>query len=249
MYNIRNDLRQRPLRRTIRRPARPIAPPSGCDYDGLPAPPIAMDILQKPIERYLNRLVPASDPLLAEMEARARREKIPIIGPAVGRLLALLVELSGARRIFEMGSAIGYSTIWLARAAGPGAEVHYTDADPARVEAAREYLRRAGLTKRVRMHAADACDALGETRGAFDLIFVDLDKPCYPAAFRRPSRACGVAAFWSRITCSGTGASPHAPPTRARARSANSTACSTPPENIFPVMVPLRDGVAVARKR
>ncbi len=207
-----------------------------------------MDILQKPIERYLDRLVPASDPLLAEMEARARREKIPIIGPAVGRLLALLVELSGARRIFEMGSAIGYSTIWLARAAGPAAEVHYTDADPARVEAAREYLRRAGLTKRIRLHAADAFRALGETRGAFDLIFVDLDKPFYPAALRKavPRLRHGgllVAdnALWhGRVAGRASDAS-----TRA-VREFNRLLYSS--REIFPVIVPLRDGVAVARK-
>ena len=55
----------------------------------------------------------------AEIEDYAAKNRVPIIGPAVARLLTLLVQVSGAKRIFEMGSAIGYSTIWLARAAGP----------------------------------------------------------------------------------------------------------------------------------
>jgi caffeoyl-CoA O-methyltransferase len=207
-----------------------------------------MDILPKSIERYLDRLVPASDPLLAEMEARARREKIPIIGPAVGHLLALLVELSAARRIFEMGSAIGYSTIWLARAAGP-AEVHYTDADPARVEAAREYLRRAGLTKRIHMHAADALRALDETRGAFDLIFVDLDKPSYPAAFRKavPRLRRGGLLVADNVLWHGRVAGRASDPSTRAVREFNRLLYSS--REIFPVIVPLRDGVAVARKR
>src|SRR5246127_2359521 len=106
-------------------------------------------ILEPSVAKYLERLSPERDAVLREMEARASREDIPIVGPVVARLLALLVETSGARRIFEMGSAIGYSTIWLARAAGPRGEVHYTDGDPANAQRAREYFRRAGVAKRI----------------------------------------------------------------------------------------------------
>ena len=84
-------------------------------------------IVNPEIERYMEGLLPARDAVLAEMEAAAARRNIPIVGPAVARVLAQLVMISGAKRIFELGSAIGYSTIWLARAAGPGAEVHYAD--------------------------------------------------------------------------------------------------------------------------
>ncbi|MFQ5724535.1 MAG: O-methyltransferase, partial [Terriglobia bacterium] len=62
------------------------------------------------VEKYLYELLPARDPVLAEIEQQAQRRNIPIVGPAVGRLLYLLAQLIGARRIFEMGSAIGYST-------------------------------------------------------------------------------------------------------------------------------------------
>jgi len=81
------------------------------------------EFLDARVEQYLYSLLPARDAVLAEMEEYATRHDVPIVGPAVGRLLALLVMISGAKRIFELGSAIGYSTIWLARAAGPKAKV------------------------------------------------------------------------------------------------------------------------------
>src|SRR5437868_15314355 len=79
------------------------------------------------VEKYLLELLPARDETLSEMEKLAARNRIPIIGPVVANFLSLLVVISGAKRIFELGSAIGYSTIWLARAAGESAEIHYSD--------------------------------------------------------------------------------------------------------------------------
>ena len=109
-------------------------------------------ITEKSVEQYLYDLLPPRDAVLAEMEGRAKREHIPIVRPVVGRFLGLLVQITGARRIFEMGSAIGYSTIWLARAAGPRGEVHYTDIDPERIRLAKDYIRRAGVAA-ARAHA------------------------------------------------------------------------------------------------
>ena len=63
------------------------------------------------------------------MEAEAARNKVPIVGPAVGRLLEQLALTSKAKTVFELGSAIGYSTIWWARAVGEGGRVYYTDSD------------------------------------------------------------------------------------------------------------------------
>jgi caffeoyl-CoA O-methyltransferase len=132
------------------------------------------------IEKYLLDLLPARDPVLSEMEAFAASERIPIIGPAVGTLLSLFVKLSGAKRIFELGSAIGYSTIWLARAAGPGAEIHYSDSSERHAELARGFFEQAGVSDRIHMHVADALEALAATPGEFDMIFNDVDKEGYP---------------------------------------------------------------------
>jgi len=119
-------------------------------------------IVNPEIERYLHALLPPRDSVLAEMEAEAERRNIPIIGPAVARVLAQLVLLTGAKRIFELGSAIGYSTIWLARAAGLGAEVHYTDGSVENAREARGYFERAGLSSSIHVH-------------------VDVDKEGYPS--------------------------------------------------------------------
>jgi len=81
------------------------------------------------VENYIYTLLPPRDEVLAEMEAEAAKNNIPIIGPAVARVIYQLAIISGAKKVFEMGSAIGYSTIWLARAVGDGGRVIYTDGD------------------------------------------------------------------------------------------------------------------------
>jgi predicted O-methyltransferase YrrM len=94
-------------------------------------------IVPEPIEHYLRDLAPRRDRVLREMEELALRERIPIVGPLVGTLFQVLATLHRARRVFELGSAIGYSTIWWARAIGPRGRVFYTDGDPENAERAR----------------------------------------------------------------------------------------------------------------
>src|SRR5713101_3709893 len=81
------------------------------------------------VEDYLYAMLPPRDEVLAEMEADASKNDVPIVGPAVARVLYQLATISGAKKIFEMGSAIGYSTIWWARAVGQSGRVVYTDGD------------------------------------------------------------------------------------------------------------------------
>ena len=138
-------------------------------------------IVNPEIERYMLGLIPPRDAVLQEMEVSAARRKIPIIGPSVARVLAQLVMISKAKRIFELGSAIGYSTIWLARAAGEGAEIHYSDGSAENVREARGYFERAGVASVVQVHVGDALTSLSQTPGEFDFIFNDVDKEGYPA--------------------------------------------------------------------
>jgi caffeoyl-CoA O-methyltransferase len=133
------------------------------------------------IEQYMHDLLPPRDTVLAEIEAYAAEHKVPIIGPAVARFLSSLVMMTKAKRIFELGSAIGYSTIWLARAAGPQAEVHYSDGSPAHADRACSYFDRAGVASRIHVHVGDALTALASVHGTFDVIFNDVDKDGYPA--------------------------------------------------------------------
>jgi predicted O-methyltransferase YrrM len=206
-------------------------------------------ILEPSVAKYLQNLLPARDAVLKQMEARAAREHIPIVGPVVGRFLALLVEISGARRIFEMGSAIGYSTIWLARAAGPRAEVHYTDNDPARARDAAEYIRRAGVSRRIVMHVGDAAESLRKTKGSFDLIFCDADKTGYPAALRQavPRLRRGGLLVTDNVLWSGRVAAKSSDESTRAIQRFNRLAYAS--RELLSVIVPLRDGVAVCRKR
>ncbi len=146
-------------------------------------------IVSPEIELYLDSLLPARDAVLQEMEEQAAQRDIPIIGPAVGRVLAQLVMISKAKRICELGSAIGYSTIWLARAAGPGAEVHYSDSNPENAREAQGYFERAGVAHLIQVHVGDALASLAATTGEFDFIFNDVNKEGYPAVLEAvPSR-------------------------------------------------------------
>lgn len=125
------------------------------------------------------------DPLLDEMHNLARKREFPIVGPEVGRLLAQLARAFGARRIFEMGSGFGYSTLWFARAVPKGAEVVHTEGDPENSALARDFLQRAGVADRVDFRVGDALELLDESDGEFDIIFCDVDKEQYPDAYER----------------------------------------------------------------
>lgn len=139
------------------------------------------------VEGYLRSLLPPRDRVLLKMEERARRERIPIVGPLVGTVLSQLAFLLRARRVFELGSAIGYSTVWLARAVGPSGRVFYTDADPGKARDAARYLARAGLLSRVTLLVGDALQSFRRTPGDFDLVFNDVDKQDYPRVWKAAS--------------------------------------------------------------
>lgn len=143
-----------------------------------------MELLNKEIAGYLDGLVPTRHPILAEMEEMAARSKFPIIGPACGHLCYLLTRLTGARRVFELGSGFGYSTAWFARAVqeNGGGEVHHVVWDEALSSRARDNLGRMGLEGLVRFHVAEAVETLRGTPGPFDVIFNDIDKKGYPGS-------------------------------------------------------------------
>ncbi len=200
------------------------------------------------VEKYFYGLLPRRDRVLAEMEAYARRHDVPIVGPAVGCFLSLLVQLIQARRIFEMGSAIGYSTIWLARGAGRGATVYYTDGDPDNARLARNYFRRAGVAGRIRILVGNSLDLIQEVGGAFDLIFNDVDKHSYPEVFRLavPRLRRGGLFITDNVLWSGRVTRRTSDPDTRGIQRFNRLIYSS--RHLVPVILPLRDGVAVCRK-
>jgi caffeoyl-CoA O-methyltransferase len=206
--------------------------------------------IQNDVEDYVYELLPKRDAVITGMEEYAAEHDVPIIGPAVARLLTLLVQISGARRIFEMGSAIGYSTIWLARAAGPKAEVFYTDGDPENAKRAQEHFRRAGIAKRVHIQVGDALASLKKTPGKFDLIFNDVNKRQYPDAMRAavPKLRRGGLFITDNTLWSGRAARPAAPDDvdTFGVQEFNRLVYSS--KSFYTVLIPLRDGVTVCRK-
>lgn len=205
-------------------------------------------ILDTEVEAYINKILPKRDPVLAEMESLAKRRDIPIIGPACARVLYLLAKLTQAKRVFEMGSAIGYSTIWLARAVGPQGRVYYTDGDASNARSAQEFLKRAGVERRVHILVGDALKLLQETPGKFDIIFIDVDKHQYPAALRLavPRVRSGGLIITDNVLWSGK--------VTRRAKDENTRGVQEfnravyNSKRLFPIIVPLRDGVAVCQK-
>ena len=203
-----------------------------------------------PVEKYSYGLIRPRDAVLREIEDYAALHDVPIVGPAVGQLLALLVQVSGARRIFEMGSAIGYSTIWLARAAGSRGEVFYSDGDPQKAERAAASFRRAGVATRIRVLTGISQQLLRRTPGSFDLIFIDVDKEQYPEALRvaLPKLRRGGLLIADNVLWSGRVAKKlRAGDAATRGILAFNRAVYAS-RQLTPVILPLRDGVLIARK-
>jgi predicted O-methyltransferase YrrM len=114
-----------------------------------------------------------------EIERENIAARVPLIGPSLGRLLYMICRISGARHVLELGSAHGYSTIWLARAVGPGGKVQGTEFDPASAQIAEKNLRRAGVDGIASIWVGDAIAYVSELRESHDMIFLDLEKEDY----------------------------------------------------------------------
>jgi predicted O-methyltransferase YrrM len=202
------------------------------------------------VDQYLYSLLPQSEPVLRDMEQVAAERKIPIVGPMVGRYLFQLARMIGARCVFEMGSAIGYSTIWWAMAMGDVGRVIYTDGDRKNAEEAAGYFQRAGVTSRVDIRTGDAIELLSEERGEFDIILIDIDKEDYPRALRMAALRIrqGGLLVADNVLWSGKVADP------ARANEASTRGILEfnralyANKDFWTTIVPMRDGVAVAMK-
>ena len=139
-----------------------------------------------PVDDYLYSMLPKREEVLIARKIRelAEQHNIPIVGPAVARVLQQLALMINAKNVFELGSAIGYSTIWWAQAVGEQGRVIYTDGDSKNAERARGYFARAGVTSRISLHTGDAVEFLSEQKQEFDIIFNDVDKEDYPRVLR-----------------------------------------------------------------
>jgi predicted O-methyltransferase YrrM len=210
----------------------------------------APGITAPPVNDYLYSVLPARDEVLAEMEAEAAKRKIPIVGPAVGRVLYQLALISGAKHVFEMGSAIGYSTIWWARAVGDSGSVTYTDGDQKNADQARGYFDRARLAARIAIEVGDALELLSEQTRQFDIVFCDVDKEDYPRAFRvaLPRIRKGGLFVADNVLWSGRVAQKKPGEASTKAILEFNRLLYASPD-LFTTILPIRDGVSVSVKR
>src|ERR1700761_320717 len=138
------------------------------------------------VDSYSNETLLGEDPVLCDaLEANAKAGLPQIdVAPNQGKLLQILAQMCGARRILEIGTLGGYSTIWLARAVAPGGRVVTLELNPAHAVVAESNIARAGLSDVVEIRVGPALESLQqlETEGAepFDFIFIDADKPNNP---------------------------------------------------------------------
>ena len=206
-------------------------------------------IVNPAVEQYMASLLPERDPVLMEMEQQAAQRDISIVGPAVARVLYQYARLIDAKKIFEMGSAIGYSTIWWARAVGEGGQVFYTDGDSKNAEEARGYFQRAGVAGRIHLGVGDALELLSEQKQQFDIIFNDVDKQDYPRVLHMAASRLrpGGLFITDNVLWSGRVTQPDAKEETTRAiQEFNRRLWAS--NEFFTTILPIRDGVAVAVK-
>ncbi len=203
-----------------------------------------------PVDDYLYSMLPKRDPVLEEMEEYASKHNVPIVGPAVARVLQQLALMINAKTVFELGSAIGYSTIWWAQAVGEKGRVIYTDGDAKNAERARGYFDRAGVSNRITLHTGDALEVLSEQKQEFDIIFNDVDKEDYPRVLRMvsPRLRKGGLFITDNVLWSGRVAekNPKQAQTKAILEFNRELYNSS---DFFTTILPIRDGLAVAWRK
>jgi caffeoyl-CoA O-methyltransferase len=142
-----------------------------------------MSELIKNPEKYFRRFIPKRSALLKELEEEALREDIPIIGPVVGELLFILARIIRAERILELGTATGYSAIFLAEAfENLKGQIITLENNPAMAARARTNFKRAGFDDQIKIRLGDAIEEMKKIHMPFDLIFMDIDKVDYDTA-------------------------------------------------------------------
>lgn len=146
--------------------------------------------IDEPLAAYLDGLarVPAGlEALYREMEGDEWAEMMT--HPDLGALLEALVRVTGGHAVLEIGTFVGTSAAWMARALAPGGRIDTLEADPARADRAEAFLGRAGLADRVRVHRGPAIATLpGLPDAAYDLCYIDADKAGYPAYLEQSVR-------------------------------------------------------------
>ena len=136
-------------------------------------------VVPDPIEQYLASLHTPADDLIEQIEREGRAAGLPLVQAPAGRFLRTLAFAVGARNILEIGTAIGFSALWMAGALPADGRLITIELDPERAEIARANIARAGRSDQISVIVGDAMRYLHKVAGPFDLIFQDSHKPLY----------------------------------------------------------------------
>ncbi len=211
-------------------------------------------IVTEAVTTYLDAIRPAPDPVLAEMEAHAARDGVPIVHAPTGQLLTVLAAATAATSIVEIGTAIGVSTLYLARGMAAGGRIVSFDVDPERQRAAAGYLERAGVADRVELRLQDAREGLSQPQGPVDLAFIDGVKEQYPdyldavMPLLRPGAVVAVDnVLMSGAVAEGVAIGPWSEAAVIGMRAFNERLMSRP--ELAATITPVGDGVALAVRR
>jgi len=212
-------------------------------------------IVPDAVERYLGGLNQLTDRVLLEVARSGAEQDLPLIDAEVGGLLRVLASAVGARRILEIGTAIGYSGIWLAGALPADGMLFTMELDPDRARVARDNFERAGLTQRVSVIVGDAVRMLAKVSGPFDVIFQDSSKQLYSpmldrlVALLRPGGLLITDnVLWDGEVVPGFVSQPKRDAADTRAIAEYNLQINAHPR-LMTSIVPLRDGVAISVKR
>jgi predicted O-methyltransferase YrrM len=212
-------------------------------------------IVPDAIERYLSGLNRFGDAVLDDIARGNRTRGLPLVDAEVGALLRVLATAVGAVRVLEIGTAIGYSGIWLAGALPPSGMLLTMEMSEERAREARENFARAGLANRVSVIVGDAQLKIAKVSGPFDLIFQDGDKRLYAPLLDRLVgllRPGGLLVtdnvLWDGRVVPGFSTKPDADEADTRAIAEYNERVASHPD-LITAIVPLRDGLSISVKR
>lgn len=213
------------------------------------------DITNIEIEDYLAALMPAREPVLSHLEARARQQGLSLVGPVQGEFLYLQVLMMGARKVLEIGITTGYAAVCMLRALQQtDGHMMAIEQHADRIEIATGVLSEAGLNERITMLHGD-WEALMPTLDTdYDLIFLDVlrsaanaGKASHALELCVPLLRSGGVLITDNVLCSAQVLEEEAPPLVRGIQLFNQELMSHPA--LESVIIPLRDGVAISRKK
>lgn len=189
---------------------------------------------------------------LKELAAETREKvQMPAMlsGHLQGRFLAMLSKLVRPRKAVEIGTYTGYSALCLAEGLAPGGELHTIDIDPYLPEMVHRYIEKAGMLDRITMHHRPALEVIPDLPAPFDLVFIDADKQNYPAYLEAvlPRMTKGGIIIADNVLWSGKVLKPAEALDEQTAALVRYSAMVRDDARLDRVMVPLRDGLLVAR--